>query len=58
MSPIFTSDTQVALVATRAADTLVRLKYYSYESVRTEISVVNKRRKTIIFIKLKKGNNF
>ena len=53
-----TSGTQGAPVATRAADTLVRLNYVTYESVRTETSVMNDRRRTRLVIRLKKSKDF
>ena len=52
------SGTQGAPVATRAADTLVRLNYVSYESVRTETTVINDRRRTRLVIRLRKGKDF
>ena len=52
------SGTQGAPVATRAADTLVRLNYVTYESVRTETTVANDRRRTRLVIRLKKGKDF
>ncbi len=52
------SGTQGAPVATRAADTLVRLNYVTYESVRTETTVINDRRRTRLVIRLRKGKDF
>lgn len=52
------SGIQGAPVATRAADTLVRLQYVTYESVRTETTVVNDRRRTRLVIRLRKGKDF
>ena len=52
------SGTQGAPVATRAADTLVRLNFVSYDSVRTETTVINDRRRTRLVIRLRKGKDF
>ena len=52
------SGTVGAPVASRAADTLVRLQYVTYENVKTETTVSNGRRRTRLVIRLKKGKDF
>ncbi len=52
------SNTNTAVVASRAAESLVRLNYATYENIRTETTVANDRRRTRLVITLKKTSEF
>ncbi len=52
------SGTNGAIFATRAAETLVRLRYVTYADIRTETDVINNRRRTRLVLRLKKTNDF
>ena len=52
------SGTAGSAVAAKAAESLVRLNYVSYEDIKTETNVVNDRRRTKLVIRLKKTADF
>jgi hypothetical protein len=52
------SGTAGATIAAKAAESLVRLNYVSYEDIRTETNVVNDKRRTKLVIRLKKTSEF
>jgi len=52
------SGTPSAVVATRAAETLVRLNYVTYEDIKTETIIVKGRRRTRLVLRLRKTENF
>ena len=52
------SGTAGAPIAARAAESLVRLKYVTYEDVQTNTSIVEGRRRTKFIIRLKKTSDF
>lgn len=52
------SGTNGAPIAARAAESLVRLKYVTYEDIRTETSITDGRRRTRFVIRLRKTSDF
>jgi len=52
------SGTGGAPIATKAAESLVRLNYVSYENIRTETNVINNSRRTKLVLRLKKTSEF
>lgn len=52
------SGTAGAVVLTRATEGLVRLKYCTYEDIRTEANIINDRRRTRLVVKLRKTAEF
>jgi len=52
------SGTNGAPVSARAVESLVRLKYVTYEDIRTETSISEGRRRTRFVIRLKKTSDF
>jgi hypothetical protein len=52
------SGTSSAIVATRAAENLVRLNYVSYEDIKSETTIVNGKRRIRLVIRLRKTENF
>jgi hypothetical protein len=53
-----TAGTLGASIAARAVESLVRLKYVTYEDIKTETAVVQDRRRTRLFIRIKKTSQF
>lgn len=52
------SGTAGAVVSSRACENLVRLKYVSYEDIKTETAIINGKRRTRLVIRLKKTGEF
>jgi hypothetical protein len=52
------SGTNGAPIAARAAESLVRLKYVTYDDIRTETSIADGRRRTRFVIRLRKTGDF
>ena len=50
--------TQGAPIAARAAESLVRLKYITYENILTDTSIVDGRRRTKFVIRVRKTSEF
>ena len=50
--------TNSAEVAARSVEALVRLNYVSYVDIRTETSVVNEKRRTSLYVVVKKTSQF
>lgn len=52
------SGTNAAPIAARAAETLVRLNYVTYENIYTDTSIIEGRRRTKFVIRMKKTSQF
>jgi hypothetical protein len=52
------SGTGSAPIATRSCETLARLKYVTYDSIRTETNVVEGKRRTRVVVRLAKTSDF